>query len=99
MRISDWSSDVCASDLEGFRRAFDRIGKALVGLRIALRQPVLLGDVHGDADHMGAAIGIAHHLRARPHPDIMAGGVASSEEPRGGTECVSPCRSPWSSYH
>src|SRR3546814_10252996 len=67
MRISDWSSDVCSSDL-----AFDRIGKALVGLRIALRQPVLLGDVHGDADHMGAAIGIAHHLRARPHPDIMA---------------------------
>src|SRR3546814_11421985 len=30
MRISDWSSDVCSSDLHGFGR-LDRIGRALEG--------------------------------------------------------------------
>ena len=64
---------------EGFRGAFDGVRQPLVGFRIALRQTMLLGDVHGDADHMGAAAGAAGHLGARPHPDIVAGGVTHAK--------------------
>ncbi len=65
---------------EGFGRAFDGVGQPLVGLGIALGQTMLLGDVHGDADHMHAAGIGADDLGAGAHPDIMALGVAHAED-------------------
>src|SRR3546814_3279031 len=90
MRISDWSSDVCSSDLLG--RSPD-----------VRREPALPG-VGTGADHLGVEDGSARGVHA-PHVDELRGGLrpvgahARSEERRVGTECVSPCRSRCSPYH
>src|SRR3546814_5744846 len=93
MRISDWSSDVCSSDLKQER-----------GLRPRRRQPQI--GCHGE-DSAGTdaypvqcaddglrtsadrLYEIAGHSRER----------ARSEERRVGKECVSTCRSRWTPYH
>src|SRR3546814_6803080 len=97
MRISDWSSDVCSSDL----RALDPAGGLL------LREGGLDQQVAGRraGSHQGGnpadrAAGIA------PLQQVFAGvlfqhhgHVVRSEERRVGKECVSTCRSRWSPYH
>ncbi|OWK25267.1 hypothetical protein AJ87_12325 [Rhizobium yanglingense] len=65
---------------EGFRRAFDRVRKALVGLGVTLREAMLLGHVHRDADHVDAAGIAADHLGAGAHPHIVAAGMAHAED-------------------
>src|SRR3546814_2534342 len=97
MRISDWSSDVCSSDLR-----YDAIGgKAVVG------------PADRDADHDRLAVGDprfrAHDRRMHDPLTVdhaaeaaRPGGVDDrrrSEERRVGKECVSTCRSRWSPYH
>src|SRR3546814_4150926 len=87
MRISDWSSDVCSSDLAEKRpqhgSAQDRLGDACKVL--ARRHQA--GDVaHGDVT-IGLVLQVAEDFRDR------------SEERRVGKECVSTCRSRWSPYH
>src|SRR3546814_13273289 len=106
MRISDWSSDVCSSDL---RRA-PGAGKTDSEGRMSIQHPYLL--FLGDApDQLAAktAQGIAHW-----RPDWCVGQLRldgcqaglglpdltlRSEERRVGKECVSTCRSRWSPYH
>src|SRR3546814_12959179 len=102
MRISDWSSDVCSSDLVGPARADVEAGRP--GQRLeALRRPHVAG--------MEPPRPVAY-LRARPEqPESRrAGGSGEmhearivaderSEERRVGKECVSTCRSRWSLYH
>src|SRR3546814_10489160 len=107
MRISDWSSDVCSSDLA--ENCPVQTG--------AVMQQVTLGDVaahavaqqhDGDirmlladvlieagqvADHLGPAI-LVCKMAERP---CFAG--FRSEERRVGKECVSTCRSRWSPSH
>src|SRR3546814_8441709 len=86
MRISDWSSDVCSSDLlgDGARRddpydvaLYDRLAAALFRFRRVF------------------------HLLADRDPVALAyeTGEIRSEERRVGKECVSTCRSRWSPYH
>src|SRR3546814_17648613 len=83
MRISDWSSDVCSSDLPvASHVGQDRLGGGM---------PACFGH---------AAVGLFRHpgddqnfLGAR-HRDIER-----SEERRVGKECVSTCRTRWSTYH
>src|SRR3546814_1389834 len=95
MRISDWSSDVCSSDLaliSAIDRAlhlcaqtlqFTREGPAQLNLqRFDLRD--LLTEVREAVAEVGAG---------------RAGWINRSEERRGGKECVSTCRSRWSPYH
>src|SRR3546814_2969315 len=90
MRISDWSSDVCSSDLVGGRRAFrrqhgghredagDRLDRLLRRLAQGFQPgPALRLHLDGEQD-----VPLAH-LQAR------------SEERRVGKECVSTCRSRW----
>src|SRR3546814_1750077 len=74
MRISDWSSDVCSSDLT---RSLDQ--------RTAVRR------IRG---HHGADTG-----NPPPRPPDRTAGRARSEERRVGQECVSTCRSRWSTDH
>src|SRR3546814_3048324 len=86
MRISDWSSDVCSSDLA----AFD--GQAIVEQEHALACPM-----PQIAMRSGRNAEVAPHFlidvdEARRRP-------RRSEERRVGKECVSPCRSRWSPYH
>src|SRR3546814_18388240 len=101
MRISDWSSDVCSSDLHRF---------AAVPLPVPGRN--LMSAICRDATFLGANP-FAHYIRPmtnfRLHqPGIVgAGRVAQalalalrrSDERRVGKECDSTCRSRWSPYH
>src|SRR3546814_9016054 len=85
MRISDWSSDVCSSDLAGPDRRNFR----------ALRQ---LGHVSaGDEAWVslrGLRLGEGREQRRNRRLSSPR-----SEERRVGKECVSTCRSRWSPYH
>src|SRR3546814_18672571 len=87
MRISDWSSDVCSSDLPGSTMAE---GSAE---RVTTRTPQGLS-ISKDSFRQREA----RRLRAlRSSPFSRA--TARSEERRVGKECVSTCRSRWSPYH
>src|SRR3546814_12546001 len=102
MRISDWSSDVCSSDLtpKGNHRAVRK-----------RRGPCPERVVRQGRDHSTA-------LESRTSMDFLYGSNTSrstrnkkgsvakiggsqrrSEERRVGKECVSTCRSRWSPYH
>src|SRR3546814_1513280 len=89
MRISDWSSDVCSSDLAAANNDdVLALGGNLFGLTVAIGDLVLLAqEVHGEMDAAQLASGHGQVARGR------------SEERRVGKECVSTCRSRWSPYH
>src|SRR3546814_9136492 len=89
MRISDWSSDVCSSDLEGVLALF-RTGHAV--LRPALIRRADQQCVGDSAEF--ALRGRQHHLGG---PAVQC--IRRSEERRVGKECVSTCRSRWSPDH
>src|SRR3546814_3428417 len=97
MRISDWSSDVCSSDLAA-KQCVARDDLAAAGQRMHARlrhQPAHLAGRH----QIGALAGKADDFGIKA---VAVGGVdldASSEERRVGKECVSTCRSRWSPYH
>src|SRR3546814_18878323 len=59
MRISDWSSDVCASDLDVFGFAKNRaneVGGLIVGSRALLSGWRLLFDLLDEAEHFPRAL-------------------------------------------
>src|SRR3546814_21048482 len=112
MRISDWSSDVCSSDL-------------LIFSMLDCSKPVI-AKINGHAMGIGATLALfcdvtfaADHVRiADPHVPIgfVAGDGGAviwpqligynrakdylrSEESRVGKECVSTFRTRWSRYH
>src|SRR3546814_19718911 len=101
MRISDWSSDVCSSDL--FLLA-DEAPEVEAGAAYQQTGHVEAGHVDQVA-HRGAAVqaggegnlAAATDRRAIEQPDEP--GRVRSEERRVGKECVSTCRSRWSPYH
>src|SRR3546814_17029416 len=100
MRISDWSSDVCSSDLLAliamqFRRyqsgqvfAFD-FGSSIRVASLAMG---------GDWQNLGSSLydGAAASVFLQPLARIDD---PRSEERRVGKECVSTCRSRWSPLH
>src|SRR3546814_1791542 len=106
MRISDWSSDVCSSDL-----GYDGI--------LASNPELAVGTVNGPVNcSSGKITGIEGTLRLdfADFTDTFDGfggsfsityadasvddqTSARSEERRVGNECVSTCRSRWSPYH
>src|SRR3546814_13280098 len=115
MLISDWSSDVCSSDLLApEHRALRRAYLGRVGAR---RRCPLLRGVAGPPPGGDAAGGVArrppsHCTRAADGLETAAGTpnpascppdpattLTRSEERRVGKECVSTCRSRWSPEH
>src|SRR3546814_16688271 len=85
MRISDWSSDVCSSDLGGLHA----------------RQSIVSALMQGPEEHYALGEEIARVIWApilRSHK-VTVDQMARSEERRVGKECVSTCRSRWSPYH
>src|SRR3546814_17420884 len=108
MRISDWSSDVCSSDLaderfglhqlrfnEGAGAYASQSGEIVARWASQWERPELwIFDFH-------------HHLFAGDNGEWVIGiaglcglfFVLRSEERRVGKECVSTCRSRWSPYH
>src|SRR3546814_20608747 len=99
MRISDWSSDVCSSDLvgmTGFEAASARQKNVLshfagrlyplaMAQNVTPRRPRKNAHISGDFDIPE----ITTELRQS---------IGRSEERRVGKECVSTCRSRWSPY-
>src|SRR3546814_20883852 len=102
MRISDWSSDVCSSDLGGclqFRhdRSADadfEIGECATARY--LTEGVAKADVGQEVWVEQLDSFEAHRLAALTLVGEMVHPVARSEERRVGKECVSTCRSRWS---
>src|SRR3546814_15766849 len=105
MRISDWSSDVCSSDLHQDVRLdahrlqlFHRVLRRL-GLQLAGRGDV--GDQRDVEEQAALAAELVTELADRlqeGQPLDVADGAADlarSEERRVGRECVSTCRSRW----
>src|SRR3546814_15847846 len=97
MRISDWSSDVCSSDLLTISKGF-RPMQALKALVIFMAVLIVAGMVllvYGLVSRTGGGGSMGGG-------EPIGGGegdVARSEERRVGKECVSTCRSRWSPYH
>src|SRR3546814_2563425 len=91
MRISDWSSDVCSSDLPG--------AQGLVEHGLAQRQLPRVRRLHADRRLRGRAQEASRSDREGHGRDHVRGGGSRSEERRVGKECVSTCRSRWSPYH
>src|SRR3546814_4043440 len=87
LRISDWSSDVCSSDL-----ALLGVDVILYGCALVFWGPTarfIPPQVTGEFFIMGAVVGYQK----------LALFLTRSEERRVGKECVSTCRSRWSPYH
>src|SRR3546814_19263820 len=95
MRISDWSSDVCSSDLEQEPHAIDDIDHRFADRVAGLHH--LLRDAPGEVVlEIGEAL--AHHVAVvQPaHPVGQSRREARSEERRVGKEGVSTGRFGWS---
>src|SRR3546814_8040300 len=96
MRISDWSSDVCSSDLllVGLLVGALTLGSASPHLFLALGgldwRPTLL------AGSASAAVGALLILGVREGPATRRPARFRSEERRVGKECVRTCSSRWS---
>src|SRR3546814_3491132 len=85
LRISDWSSDVCSSDLVVYH-INDAEDQALAGLR----------NMRNELDVApNTKIVVVTHSKG---VDFLMNDYRS-EERRVGKECVSTCRSRWSPYH
>src|SRR3546814_19852990 len=109
MRISDWSSDVCSSDLP-YRadevRRFERLQSHLRrALRTAQRLDLLTakgGATSAALDRLGQGVIFVSGRSRVLHCNAAAEALlrrGSSEERRVGQECVSTGRSGWSPYH
>src|SRR3546814_17340905 len=85
MRISDWSSDVCSSDLPAHR--LDRVAHQVQ------HHLLHLDAIDGDG-RQAVGIKLAQLDRASRRDEQSSG--RRSEERRVGKECVRPCRSRWS---
>src|SRR3546814_15120006 len=126
MRISDWSSDVCSSDLAASHTAIARLGHLVLNVAdFAAVEASLVGKLNFlISDHVPGKIAFLrafpnrlHHsfaILAGPadgynHVNFMVSDIDDvgrainrmkrSEERRVGKECVSTCRSRWSTYH
>src|SRR3546814_17182921 len=113
MRISDWSSDVCSSDLVGEEVTAGLLAAAAdfgadaavlvhVSMALALVAARLAGGRAGLQErpgHVGVVPGVSRQRVPGGHADVGAVQVGRSEARRVGKECVSTCRSRWSTYH
>src|SRR3546814_11572839 len=101
MRISDWSSDVCSSDLD-MDLAEDRGSFSDLLKELDIPYPK-----YGVAESAEEALLVAKEVGypVLVRPSYVLGGqgmsivINRSEERRVGKECVSTCRSRWSPYH
>src|SRR3546814_19810590 len=105
MRISDWSSDVCSSDLPLIKRDL-AAARALAKEAGYKGQPIRLATSHSPPEMYDAAILIQAMARdAGINIEVETIDWASqparyrSEERRVGNECVRTCRSRWSPHY
>src|SRR3546814_12176890 len=99
MRISDWSSDVCSSDLKARTAGHGRRTEHS-------RKNDSYANTNGSRSKKGTPM-YADESQAEATPTTKPKGTPvykrildlRSEERRVGKECVSTCRSRWSPYH
>src|SRR3546814_16867244 len=102
MRISDWSSDVCSSDLERLEARRPALAWCLP---LLLNERVALDLVHADLVLLLVDAALVVVLLDLASLVVEVKLVAAcraagrSEERRVGKECVSTCRSRWSPSH
>src|SRR3546814_19114395 len=102
MRISDWSSDVCSSDLTAdlvdVYAALEHVVSLVESRRLDIASVNLSVATSalfsGSCDASPALNGAIDAFRSIIDPLAL-----SSEERRVGKECVSTCRSRWAPYH
>src|SRR3546814_14530450 len=113
MRISDWSSDVCSSDLRNLIRPEGAVTfRAIAGTKEQLVAAELRRSNFKRRDQVltGRVAVQRQRLDAYDAETVSIGGGIErqtniiwqkkrSEERRVGKECVSTCRSRWSPYH
>src|SRR3546814_18540515 len=106
MRISDWSSDVCSSDLLGTGDDKDRVMRKSEGGYTYFVPDVAYHVAKWERGfhHAINIQGTDHHgtiARVRAGLQGLHLGIPKdrSEERRVGKECVSPCGSRWSPSH
>src|SRR3546814_13607707 len=108
MRISDWSSDVCSSDLGADRRktfvtATGAVGYNHLGKTHPVEGDISFGTLFGPDKQFGIVLATNYSKRPIESQNAQSGGhwdvVDRSEERRVGKECVSTCRSRGSPYH
>src|SRR3546814_13489816 len=98
MRISDWSSDVCSSDLFGLRHHpdFERDWETLSNITADHKARIETELPSGYAVPRTAE---KASLQAAVADNPVTVVFGRSEERRVGKECVSTCRSRWSPYN
>src|SRR3546814_20216235 len=105
MRISDWSSDVCSSDLAAMNGLpySQQFGHGVINAGSALAITVALNSSASSVPTLLQSGSYQSEHSAPSGSTLGSGCLASigsrSEERRVGQECVSTCRSRWSQYH
>src|SRR3546814_18565456 len=113
MRISDWSSDVCSSDLLLTRFVFSVFKKVLPEMSSTEREVLESGDVWWEAEMFRGRpdwerLLSFKYTKLTPEEQSFLDNECEalcklcddrSEERRVGKECVGTCRSRWSPYH
>src|SRR3546814_10828178 len=94
MRISDWSSDVCSSDLSD-----EQDKPTLTRKPLGLKRTVEAGQVQQQFSHgrRNTVVVEVKRRRVLGRPGEAAPAPRSAER-RVGKACDSPCRSRWSQY-
>src|SRR3546814_15760686 len=108
MRISDWSSDVCSSDLAAPQPAAEAMES------VGMSANLLISIIDDDESAREAVVGLvralgftatefqsaAEFLKSSHllQTACLIADMRRSEERRVGKECVSKCRSGWSPY-
>src|SRR3546814_15300055 len=96
MRISDWSSDVCSSDLQ--EQTTEEQDQVTAGNALAEHFEQVGGQAHDPGDGQQQQDPRDHGQGQTEDPGACLH-VLRSEERRVGKECVSTCISRWSPYH
>src|SRR3546814_14675221 len=106
MRISDWSSDVCSSDLHRYEDTPQVYISSANLILLAIQNESLSDNVDlpatADIDVIAKwqyAAQIMASIAAQSAGEIEPIISQRSEERREGKECVSPGRSRWAPYH
>src|SRR3546814_12334672 len=97
MRISDWSSDVCSSDLQARQAQQRQAWRMAVAVVAVVEAQVVLGMKEMLGEDLRAHAGVRPRRR-RPWVPRRDPSGSRSEERRVGKECVGTCRSRWSPY-
>src|SRR3546814_12661709 len=105
MRISDWSSDVCSSDLAGDVAVGARMRARLQEHAFGRGRFGVRTQAHPRLRKAKLDVVLAHQEVRRAHAGIVLDDQVEhrllarrSEERRVGKECVSTCRSRWAPY-